>query len=61
MGERGEWDMLENKGSEEEFLKQADVMISVDSLRVILQELIGTMERFKGGSCRGWVHNQLKL
>lgn len=46
-----------NKGSEEEFLKQADVMISVDSLWVILQKLIGTMERFKGGSCRGRVHN----
>ena len=49
--------MLENKGSEEEFLKQADVMISMDSFWASLQKLIGTMERFKRGSCRGQVHN----
>lgn len=40
--------MLEDKGSEEEFLKQIDTMISMDSFWVILQKLIGTMEKVYG-------------
>lgn len=44
----GEWDMLENNRSEEEFLKQYDVMVSVDLFWVILQKLMDTMESFKG-------------
>lgn len=40
--------MLEDKGSEEEFLKQVDTMISMDSFWVILQKLIGTTEKVYG-------------